>query len=85
MADVYTSDVGREVVLVGSGNRFAQRGNERYRMTSGRMCGFSLIEMMTVATIILIVTGIVVAGLQPAIKYSHVNNGYNTTLAAIRQ
>ena len=49
------------------------------------MRGFSLIEMMTTVTIILIVSGILVAGLQPAIQYSHVNNAYNITLSAIRQ
>jgi prepilin-type N-terminal cleavage/methylation domain-containing protein len=54
-------------------------------MASRKMRGFSLIEMITTVTIILIVTGILVAGLQPAIQYSHVNNAYNTTLAAIRQ
>ncbi|HYA25917.1 MAG TPA: prepilin-type N-terminal cleavage/methylation domain-containing protein [Terriglobales bacterium] len=54
-------------------------------MPSRRMRGFSLIEMITTVTLILIVTGIVVAGLQPAIRYSRVNNAYNITLAAIRQ
>jgi len=54
-------------------------------MASRKMGGFSLIEMMTTVTIILIVTGILVAGLQPALQYSRVNNAYNTALAAIRQ
>jgi len=54
-------------------------------MGSHRMRGFSLIEMVTVVTLVLIVTGIAVTGLQPALKYSRVNNAYNITLAAIRQ
>ncbi len=47
--------------------------------------GFSLIEMMIVVTLILVVTSIAVMGIQPALRYSRVNNAYNTTLAAIRQ
>ena len=58
---------------------------QKIHMASSRMRGFSLIEMMTTVTIILIVSGILVAGLQPAIQYSHVNNAYNITLSAIRQ
>jgi prepilin-type N-terminal cleavage/methylation domain-containing protein len=54
-------------------------------MALRKMRGFSLIEMITSVTIILIVTGAFVAALQPAIRYSRVNNAYNTTLAAIRQ
>jgi prepilin-type N-terminal cleavage/methylation domain-containing protein len=54
-------------------------------MRSRTTRGFSLIEMMSVVTIILIVTGIAVTGIQPALKYSRVNNAYNLTLAAIRQ
>jgi prepilin-type N-terminal cleavage/methylation domain-containing protein len=53
-----------------------------------KMCrssaGFSLIEMMIVVTIILIVSGIALMAMQPALKFSRVSNGYNTTLAAIR-
>jgi prepilin-type N-terminal cleavage/methylation domain-containing protein len=49
------------------------------------MRGFSLIEMMSTVTIILVVSGIAILGIQPAMKYSRVNNAYNITLAAIRQ
>jgi prepilin-type N-terminal cleavage/methylation domain-containing protein len=54
-------------------------------MRSGRMRGFSLIELMSVVTIILIVSGVAIMGMQPALQYSRVNNAYNITLAAIRQ
>jgi len=54
-------------------------------MTYSRMRGFSLIEMMIVVTIILIVSGIAVTAIQPALKAERVNNAYNQTLAAIRQ
>jgi len=49
------------------------------------MRGFSLIEMMVVVTIILIVSGIALMAMQPALKSSRVSNGYNVTLAAVRQ
>jgi competence protein ComGD len=54
-------------------------------MASRKMRGFSLIEMVITVTIILLVTGAFVLALQPAIRYSRVNNAYNMTLAAIRQ
>jgi prepilin-type N-terminal cleavage/methylation domain-containing protein len=54
-------------------------------MGSRRMRGFSLIEMMVVVTIILIVSGVAIFGMQPALQFSRVNNAYNITLAAIRQ
>jgi prepilin-type N-terminal cleavage/methylation domain-containing protein len=54
-------------------------------MGSRRMRGFSLIEMMIVVTIILVVSGVAITGMQPALQYSRVNNAYNITLAAIRQ
>jgi prepilin-type N-terminal cleavage/methylation domain-containing protein len=50
-----------------------------------RMRGFSLIEMMVTVTLILVVSGVALMGMQPALKYSRVNNAYNTTLGAIRQ
>jgi prepilin-type N-terminal cleavage/methylation domain-containing protein len=49
------------------------------------MRGFSLIEMMVTVTLILVVSGIALMGMQPALKYSRVNNAYNITLGAIRQ
>jgi prepilin-type N-terminal cleavage/methylation domain-containing protein len=54
-------------------------------MGSRRMRGFSLIELMIVVTIILVVTGVAFMGIQPALRFSRVNNAYNITLAAIRQ
>jgi Tfp pilus assembly protein FimT len=47
--------------------------------------GFSLIEAMIVLALIFIVTAIAVISLQPGLQAAHVANGYNTTLAAIRQ
>lgn len=49
------------------------------------MRGFSLIEMMITVTIILVVSGIALMGLQPAMRTGRVVNGYNITLAAMRQ
>jgi len=49
------------------------------------MRGFSLIELMVTVTIILVVSGVAILGMQPALQYSRVNNAYNITLAAIRQ
>jgi len=49
------------------------------------MRGFSLIELMVTVTIILIVAGVAILGMQPALRFSRVNNAYNITLAAIRQ
>ncbi len=54
-------------------------------MNLRRMRGFSLIEMMVTVTIILIVSGVAVTAIMPALKAERVNNAYNTTLAAIRQ
>lgn len=49
------------------------------------MRGFSLIETIIVLALIFIVTAIAVISLQPGLQAAHVANGYNTTLAAIRQ
>ncbi|HXZ41228.1 MAG TPA: prepilin-type N-terminal cleavage/methylation domain-containing protein [Terriglobales bacterium] len=54
-------------------------------MGSRTMRGFSLIEMMSTVTIILVVSGVAILGIQPAVRYSRINNGYNITLGAIRQ
>jgi len=54
-------------------------------MAFRRMRGFSLIEMMATVTIILMVSGVAILGIQPAVRYSRINNGYNITLGAIRQ
>lgn len=49
------------------------------------MRGFSLIETLIVMALIFIVSAIAVISLQPGLQAAHVANGYNTTLAAIRQ
>jgi len=49
------------------------------------MRGFSLTELMVTVTIILIVSGFAILGMQPALQAARVNNAYNITLAAIRQ
>jgi prepilin-type N-terminal cleavage/methylation domain-containing protein len=54
-------------------------------MASRRMRGFSLIELMVTVTIIFVVSGVAILGIQPALQFSRVNNAYNITLAAIRQ
>ena len=54
-------------------------------MGSRRMRGFSLLELMVVVTIILMVSGVAIMGLQPAMQAGRVTNAYNITLAAIRQ
>jgi type IV fimbrial biogenesis protein FimT len=50
-----------------------------------KMRGFSLIEMMITVSIILIVSGVAITAIQPALKSERVNNAYNTTMASIRQ
>jgi len=50
-----------------------------------RAAGFSLLEMMVVALIILIVAKMSFMSLIPALKQQRVNNAYNTTLGAMRQ
>jgi prepilin-type N-terminal cleavage/methylation domain-containing protein len=60
-------------------------GGKKIYMGSRGTRGFSLIEMMITITLILIVTGAALMAMQPALKFSRVNNAYNITLAAIRQ
>jgi prepilin-type N-terminal cleavage/methylation domain-containing protein len=55
------------------------------QMSTRKMRGFSLIEMMIVLTVILIACAIGFMTLQPAIKQSRVTNGYNFALGALRQ
>jgi prepilin-type N-terminal cleavage/methylation domain-containing protein len=54
-------------------------------MRSRAARGFSLIELMVTVTIILVVSGVALMAMQPALKSARVNNGYNITLAALRQ
>jgi len=49
-----------------------------------RTNGFSLIEMIIVLAILMIMTGVSVVSLMPALQQQHVTNAYNTTMAAMR-
>jgi Tfp pilus assembly protein FimT len=53
-------------------------------MSKRRMRGFSIIELMIVVTIMMIMAGISVMTLQPALKQLHMSNAYNTTLSTMR-
>jgi prepilin-type N-terminal cleavage/methylation domain-containing protein len=53
-------------------------------MASNKQRGFSLLELMVVICIILILAGIGFISLQPMLKRSHVDSGYETTLMALR-
>lgn len=52
---------------------------------ASKIRGFSLVELMVTVTIILIVSGIALMAMQPALRDARVSNAYNTTLAAMRQ
>jgi prepilin-type N-terminal cleavage/methylation domain-containing protein len=54
-------------------------------MNLRRMRGFSLLELMVTVTIILIVSGVALMGMQPFLQFERVTNAYNITLGAIRQ
>ena len=54
-------------------------------MSTRRMRGFSLIEMMIVLTVLLIACAVSFMTLQPALKQGRVTNAYNFTLGALRQ
>lgn len=54
-------------------------------MQARDMRGFSLVELMTVLIVTTIVLAIAVMNLMPSLKAAHVSNGYNITLAALRQ
>jgi prepilin-type N-terminal cleavage/methylation domain-containing protein len=49
------------------------------------MRGFSLIELLIVLSLVLIVTAFSLMTIGPSLKQGHVNEGYNTTLAVLRQ
>jgi len=53
-------------------------------MATGKMRGFTLVEMMIAMTVFLIVSGLLFMGTQPALKEARVSQAYNTTLAAMR-
>src|SRR5579862_861088 len=61
-----------------------ERQSKHHETNKRLMRGFSLIEMMITVTIILIVSGVAVTAIQPALRAERVNGAYNTTLAAIR-
>lgn len=77
--------VRRESLRNPARSGFAATKERMVHMISRRMRGFSLIELMITVTIILIVSGVALMAMQPALQASRVTNGYNTTLAAIRQ
>ena len=54
-------------------------------MASRRMRGYSLLEMMIVAAILLVAAGIAFISLQPALRQERVTNAYNTTLNTMRR
>ncbi len=54
-------------------------------MVHSKARGFSLLEMAVVLSIALIMMSVAVLSLQPALKDSHVNQAYNSTLAQIRR
>ncbi len=47
--------------------------------------GFSLLEMMMVVVIVMIASVVTVISLTPALQQQRLTNGYNTTIAAMRQ
>jgi prepilin-type N-terminal cleavage/methylation domain-containing protein len=54
-------------------------------MSTRRMRGFSLIEMIIVVTVILIACAVSFMTLQPALKQGRVTNAYNFALGALRK
>ena len=46
--------------------------------------GFSMLEMLITISILMIVAGVTLVSLQPAIQQNHVNTAYETTLEVIR-
>ena len=53
-------------------------------MASSKQKGFSLLELMAVVGIVMILTAIGFVSLQPILKRTHVDSGYNTTLMVLR-
>jgi len=53
-------------------------------MTSRKIRGFSLLEMMIVIAIGMTVAGISVMSLMPMLQETHVDNAYDTTLSVLR-
>jgi len=63
------------------GRGFSAKG---LHMATGKMRGFSLVELLITLTVLLIVSGLLIMGIQPSLKQGRVNQAYNTTLAAMR-
>jgi prepilin-type N-terminal cleavage/methylation domain-containing protein len=54
-------------------------------LATQKVRGFSLIEMMITMSILLIASAIATLSIQPALKATRVNAGYNTVLGVLRQ
>jgi prepilin-type N-terminal cleavage/methylation domain-containing protein len=54
-------------------------------MASTKKSGFSLLELMITITVSLILTGVAMVTLQPALQQQRVNDAYNTTLTSLRR
>jgi prepilin-type N-terminal cleavage/methylation domain-containing protein len=59
--------------------------HEKGVMATRGMRGYSLLEMMIVAAILLTAAGIAFISLQPALRQERVTNAYNTTLNTMRR
>jgi type II secretory pathway pseudopilin PulG len=64
--------------------RFGVSGELKQAMALTKQRGVSLLELMAVVAITMIVTGIGFISLQPMLKKSHMDNGYDTTLMVLR-
>ncbi|HEX3820012.1 MAG TPA: prepilin-type N-terminal cleavage/methylation domain-containing protein [Candidatus Sulfotelmatobacter sp.] len=53
-------------------------------MTSNKERGFSLLELMITVTIGMIIAGVTFISMRPLFNRSHLDNGYDTTLMALR-
>lgn len=54
-------------------------------MASTKTSGFSLVELMITVSVSLILTGVAVVTLQPALQQQRVNDAYNLTLTSLRR
>jgi len=54
-------------------------------MATGKVRGFSLLEMVITMTVFMIAAAVILMGVQPALKEARVSEAYNFTLAAMRQ
>ena len=63
---------------------FGVSGNANEFMAPNKQRGVSLLELMVVICIVMILTAIGFIALQPMLKRSHVDSGYDTTLMVLR-